>query len=112
MVGRAAERAVLERLLQERGGVAVIEGEAGIGKSSLLAHLAGPAEGFTVMQGQATGYEADPPCGPWREALEPHLAELGERRVSLLGLQDPEALAAGLAGWRGGAAGIDRPCGH
>src|SRR3954452_25637874 len=112
MVGRAAERAVLERLLQARGGVVVIEGEAGIGKSSLLAPLAGAAEGFTVLHGRATEYEGDLPSGPWRDALEPHLAELGERRVSLLGLEDPEALAAGLAGWRGGAAGIDRPCGH
>src|SRR3954452_11906439 len=108
MVGRAAERGVLERLLQARGGVVVIEGEAGIGKSSLLAHLAGAAEGVTVLHGRATGYEGELPYGLWRAAREPHLAELGERRVSLLGLEDPEALAAVLPGWRRGTAVIDR----
>src|SRR4051812_22657949 len=112
MVGRAAERAVLERLLRARGGVAVIEGEAGIGKSSLLAHLAGAAEGFTVLQGRATEYEGDLPYGPWREALEPHLAELGERRVSLLGLEDPEGLAAILPGWAQATAVVDRHGAH
>src|SRR3954452_296364 len=112
MVGRAAERGVLERLLQARGGVVVIEGEAGIGKSSLLAHLAGAAEGVTVLHGRATGYEGELPYGLWRAAREPHLAELGERRVSLLGLEDPEALAAVLPGWRRGTAVIDRHAAH
>ena len=47
-----------------------------------------------VLTGRATEYESDLPFGPWREALEPHLAGLGDRRVALLGLEDPEAVAA------------------
>jgi DNA-binding NarL/FixJ family response regulator/tetratricopeptide (TPR) repeat protein len=112
MVGRAAECAVLESLVGSSGAV-VLTGEPGIGKSHLLAFLGerAAAAGCTVLAGRATEYEDDLPFGPWREALEPHLAELGERRVTLLGLEDPEALAAILPGLAPAAA-VDRHRGH
>ena len=113
MVGRAAERAVLESLVGSSGAV-VVTGEPGIGKSRLLAFLAerAAAAGCAVVAGRATEYEDDLPFGPWRDALEPHLEELGERRVSLLGLEDPEALAAILPGLAPAPAAVDRHRGH
>ena len=113
MVGRAAERAVLESLVGASGTV-VVTGEPGIGKSRLLAFLAERAvsAGCTVLAGRATEYEDDLPFGPWREALESHLAELGERRVALLGLEDPEALAAIVPGLAPAPAAVDRHRAH
>src|ERR1700748_3869945 len=108
MVGRASERAALEELLAGGSGAVVIAGEPGIGKTHLLAWLAARARELecAVVTGRATEYEDDLPFGPWREALEPHLAELGERRVALLGLADAAALAA-IAGGEP-AAPVDR----
>src|SRR4051812_46495761 len=99
MVGRAAERAVLESLPGSAGAV-ILTGEPGIGKSRLLAFLAARAaeEGCAVLEGRATEYEDDLPFGPWREALEAPLSALGERRVTRLGVDDPEALGAILPG--------------
>src|SRR3954449_12600357 len=100
MVGRAAERAVLEGMLRSASGAVVLSGEPGIGKTHLLGWLAAGARelGCAVVSGRAAEYEDDLPFGPWREALEPHLAELGERRVARLGLADAPALAAIVPG--------------
>src|SRR3954469_21365686 len=108
MVGRDAERAVLEELLGPATGAVVLSGEPGIGKTHLLEWRAARARerGCAVVSGRATEYEDDLPFGPWREALEPHLAGLGERRVALLGLADAPALAA-IAGGEP-AAPVDR----
>ena len=102
LIGRAGEREAiydaLERLRAGTGGIVAIEGEPGIGKSRLLAHLAesASAEGCTVLAARASEYEADLPYALWTEALDGDLAELGERRLSRLGLADPGALAAAL----------------
>ena len=102
LIGRAGEREAiydaLERLRAGTGGIVAIEGEPGIGKSRLLAHLAesAAAEGCTVLAARASEYEADLPYALWTEALDGDLAELGERRLSRLGLADPGALAAAL----------------
>ena len=102
LIGRAGEREAiydaLERLRAGTGGIVAIEGEPGIGKSRLLAHLAesAAAEGCTVLAARASEYEADLPYALWTEALDGELAELGERRLSRLGLADPGALAAAL----------------
>src|SRR6185312_13178852 len=87
MVGRAPERAVVDETLRRGAGALVVEGEPGIGKSCLLGYAAETARaaGATVLTGRATEYEGDLPFGPWREALEPHVSELGERRVARLG---------------------------
>src|ERR1700761_6959763 len=61
VVGRAIERDALDGLLSKvRGGesdVLVIRGEAGIGKTALLRHVARQASGFQVAQ--VTGVEAE-----------------------------------------------------
>jgi DNA-binding NarL/FixJ family response regulator len=117
LIGRAGEREAiddaLERLRAGTGGIVAIEGEPGIGKSRLLAHLAesAAAEGCTVLAARASEYEADLPYALWTEALDNGLAELGERRLSRLGLADPGALAAtlpALAPLEGEAAAGDR----
>ncbi len=73
-VGREAELAALTRLLDRaalgRGGLALIVGDAGIGKTRLLAEFAARAEtaGWLVLRGAA--YEADgTPYLPLVEAL-------------------------------------------
>src|SRR5262249_13677830 len=54
-----------------RGGVVIIEGEAGIGKSRLLTEVVGKASrsGFRVLLGRCHESEQILPFGPWVEAL-------------------------------------------
>jgi predicted ATPase len=102
LVGRAAEReaiaAALQALHDGTGGVSAIEGEPGIGKSRLLAHLETAADegGCTVLTGGASEFEADLPYALWTDALDRRLAELGERRLLHLGLADAAALTMAL----------------
>jgi ATP/maltotriose-dependent transcriptional regulator MalT len=102
LVGRAAERdaiaSALAALAGGTGGALAIEGEPGIGKSRLLAHLgvAAEAAGHTVLAGRASEFEADLPYALWADALDRHLAETGERRLSRMGLADPAALAGAI----------------
>jgi predicted ATPase len=102
MVGRAGEReaiaGALRGLAEARGAVVAIEGEPGIGKSRLLDHLAvsAGADGATVLGARASEFESDLPYALWTEALDGHLADLGDRRVAQLGLAQPAALAAVL----------------
>ena len=49
-----------------------------------------------MLSARASELERDLPYALWSEAIDPQLAGLGERRVRLLGLLDPQALA-GLA---------------
>ena len=99
LVGRARERdemaGALAAARARPGGVLVIEGEPGIGKSRLLLELAGLAAGeeCVVLDTRASEFEGDLPYALWSDALDPHLRELGERRVQLLGIGDPHALA-------------------
>ena len=73
-MGREREReaiaAALAALRAGSGGVLVVEGEPGIGKSRLLAHVAEQAEGCTVLAARASEYEADLPYALWAEALD------------------------------------------
>ena len=99
LVGRARERELLARaltaLVAGTGSVVFVEGEAGIGKSRLLAHLAGEAAaaGCTVLEARASAFEGDLPYAVFTEALDGHLAG---RRLDRLGLADPAALARAL----------------
>ena len=84
-VGRKQEFAQLHVRLAEaragRGGVTMVVGEAGIGKTRLTMELARQAElsGFQVLWGRC--YEGDwtPPFGPFAEALS-SLAQRAELR--------------------------------
>ena len=75
--GRARPRARGDRRRARalRGGparaVVALEGEPGIGKSRLLAHLAARGRGgCTVLEARASEFEADLPYALWTEALD------------------------------------------
>jgi DNA-binding NarL/FixJ family response regulator len=110
LVGRADERGAIDGALQalpaRPGTIVAVEGEPGIGKSRLLDHLAAcaAAEGATVLGARGSEFENDLPYALWTEALDRHLADLGERRLSRMGLADPAALAALLPALTGVAA--------
>ena len=64
LIGRAAETEIIDRLLGDafsgRSGVLVLTGEAGVGKSALLAYARARADGMGVLQtagGSACGHE-------------------------------------------------------
>ena len=92
LVGRVQEQAAIAAALavlrQRAGGVLAFEGEAGIGKTRLLAHLAASAEGCLVLEARASEFEADLPYALFTEALDRHVAE---RRIAPA---DPAALAS------------------
>jgi class 3 adenylate cyclase/tetratricopeptide (TPR) repeat protein len=75
LFGRDAERAALaqrvETLRAGEGGLVVIEGEAGIGKSRLVADLTGQAaaEGVAVLQGGGDAVEKSTPYFAWRQVV-------------------------------------------
>ena len=87
MVGRDSERATLVRRLDEvldgQGGIALIEGEAGVGKTRLLAEVADDAQwrGMDVLRG--TNSPTTPrPYAALTEALQQGLGTLRARQVA------------------------------
>jgi DNA-binding SARP family transcriptional activator len=105
--GRAAEMAALDAALDRaRAGVevVVVEGEAGIGKSRLLAHWAGAvqAAGGTVLRGGCDELGRVLPLQAVLDALRAHLPLLGPAELAeVLGpdapLLGPLLAAAGAA---------------
>ena len=81
--GRDLEYAVLAERLRETmdgaGGVVVVEGEAGVGKTRLAEEFLGYArsQGVRVLSGRCYERELGPPLEPVTEALGP-MADLGE----------------------------------
>jgi len=75
VVGRERPRASLREALAAaiggRGGLTLIAGEAGIGKTTLAEALAAEAAGHgaLVLVGSATDLAETPPYGPWAELL-------------------------------------------
>ena len=75
MVGREREQQRLSMLLTAaangQGHLALIGGEAGIGKSALVRVLATEAteRGVQVRTGHCFDLSVTPPYGPWRELL-------------------------------------------
>ncbi|MDR2987066.1 MAG: AAA family ATPase, partial [Nocardiopsaceae bacterium] len=74
LVGRDAELALLTTALDQAstsGGLIVLEGEAGVGKSRLARELAGLAStsGYTVVSGRAVQASSPVPLRPFIEAL-------------------------------------------
>ncbi|MEA3208315.1 MAG: hypothetical protein QOE70_1372 [Chthoniobacter sp.] len=104
MFGRNAERTVLvaalESLREDTGGVVLLEGEAGIGKSRLLAELAAEAEarGVAVLAGAGDAIEHSTPYHAWRPLFSrlfeiEGLTTTAERRAQVCTrlANDPEA---------------------
>ena len=101
LYGRRAECDALERLLADarrsRSGVLVVRGEAGVGKSALLDHAAGRADGMTVMRAAGVESEAELPFAALHQLLRPVLGLAGRlpghqaaALAGALGLQPPE----------------------
>lgn len=73
LVGREREQALLRRwldgVLDGHGRLVLLSGEAGIGKTSLVADLAAAAEarGALALWGHAYDLSVTPPYGPWVE---------------------------------------------
>lgn len=69
LVGRTEELRALRHALRE-GGVALVSGEPGVGKTRLLEELTVAArEDHTVLQGRCPDGEGVPPHWPWRQVL-------------------------------------------
>jgi DNA-binding CsgD family transcriptional regulator len=91
LVGRLRERerdlAAVGELLERRGGVLVIEGGAGIGKTSLIEEACSRAEelGHEVVRARGSGLESGFAFGLVRQLLERRLASAGDgERAALL----------------------------
>jgi DNA-binding CsgD family transcriptional regulator len=75
VVGRESELAELTAALDSgsvgRGGIVLIEGEPGIGKTRLLEELSrvATARGFVTLYGRAPEIRGAPPYRPWQEVL-------------------------------------------
>ena len=78
IIGRDRERAQLRELLDAaiagHGSLALISGEAGIGKTTLVDDLITSARdaGCLVLSGGCYDLTTTPPYGPWAEALRRH----------------------------------------
>jgi len=89
-VGREAELSVLgvglERALEGRGGMFLLSGEAGIGKTRLAEEAAAEARnrGFSVLWGRSTQAEGAPPYWPWVQILRSLLKGLGDTEFARL----------------------------
>jgi DNA-binding CsgD family transcriptional regulator/tetratricopeptide (TPR) repeat protein len=97
LVGRVVElgvlRAVVAGAVGGRAGLAVVEGEAGIGKSRLIDEtlMFARGEGFRVLRGTGDEVEQDRPLRALREALEVERAASGPRQAALVRLLDAAA---------------------
>jgi DNA-binding CsgD family transcriptional regulator len=96
LVGRADECQRLDDLLvaahQGRGGVLVIRGAAGVGKTALLEYCCAQADGMQVLRARGVPFEAELPFSALYELARPLLGLLGE-----LPTQQADALRAMFA---------------
>lgn len=73
LIGRDAERdalrAAVARAAEGRSGVLFLVGEAGLGKSRLLAELKATEPAVTWLEGRAIAYASSAPYHPWRQPL-------------------------------------------
>jgi predicted ATPase len=92
LVGRDVELTELKRRLESaiagHGGLVLIGGEPGVGKTRLTQELAAAAvsQGVLVLYGRCYESEGAPPYIPYVECLE----------MALAGADDPEAFRAAL----------------
>ena len=59
-------------------------GEPGVGKTALIAELCARADGWQVLTGRGTEFEADVPFGIFADALDDAVAALGTERARRL----------------------------
>ncbi|MGW7535360.1 AAA family ATPase [Amycolatopsis sp. NPDC054798] len=107
LVGRHDEvdrlLALIRAAKRGEGGVLVLRGEAGIGKSALLEHVEQAAEGFQLVRASGSEFEGELPFAALHQLCVPVLAHLDTLyRDSLLvafGLADgaPDPFRVGLA---------------
>ncbi|MGI5239392.1 ATP-binding protein [Dactylosporangium sp. CA-139066] len=80
LVGRAREirrlGALVDEARQGRGGVLVVRGEPGIGKSALLAHVREAASGFRVTNASGAQFEMELPFAALHHLCAPVLGHL------------------------------------
>ena len=106
LLERSDELARIESALSEarsgRGAFVVVEGPAGIGKTSLLAaaRTAAAQSGMRVLRSRATELERDFPFGIVRQLFEPALMEASDAERTEL-VQGAAGVAAGLLGLPG-----------
>jgi DNA-binding NarL/FixJ family response regulator len=97
LLERDRELAVLEELIQraleEKPALALVEGPAGIGKSRLLAATrdAADAAGFRVLAARGSDLERELPFGVVRQLFDPLLVDPAERARWLTGPAEPAA---------------------
>jgi DNA-binding CsgD family transcriptional regulator/tetratricopeptide (TPR) repeat protein len=90
LVGRAPEVAALDAVLDDvthgRRAAVAVAGEAGIGKSRLLAELGerADARGMLVLSGGASEFERDLPFWPFVDALDEYVRALPPARLAEL----------------------------
>jgi len=90
LTGRDEQRTDLlrhvEGIFQQRGGIVLLEGEAGIGKTRLIQEIAHDAEwrNAQVLWGQCREQEASPPFGPLTTALDQGLTPLRTGQLSTI----------------------------
>src|ERR671923_3015576 len=115
LVGRDAELALLDGLPEEtcQGAYnfAVVRGEPGIGKTSLLTELASRAEerGCLVLEGRATELERELPFGLLIDTFDAYLESLDPRTYDRLAADGLEELASVFPSLRALGARIDEP---
>jgi DNA-binding CsgD family transcriptional regulator len=111
LLGRRSECEVLDRLVAEvlggRSRALVLRGDAGVGKSALLTHLAGESEGCRIAT--AAGVESEMElaysslhqlCGPMLDALDRLPVPQREALARVFGLSEgpaPDRFLVGLA---------------
>ncbi len=108
LIGRAAEVAALDSVLDDSRAPALVEivGEPGIGKSRLLAELCERADSrkALVVEGRATELQRETPFAVFVDALDDYLGSLNPRAFEALVPSDGAELArifpvlAGLGG--------------
>ena len=110
IVGREPElrriRHIISRAVQSRGQLLVVNGEAGVGKSRLLAEVVALASehGMTGVRGDCLSYGAQSPYLPWIELLNAYFrldGAAGDQVEDRVGQIERRMVAAdpGLAPW-------------
>src|SRR6266487_4809412 len=88
LIGRKAELAALQECIEaaarRQGGIALLSGEAGIGKSRLMAELQRPAEalGFQLLSGQCFPTDRSCPYAPLLDLLCAFMAPLSSAQIA------------------------------